>query len=65
MVLRPDALLVRKCKFRAIKQVGITTDIVAKGDNAAATSPFTDFTKEQLVQVHYLTHVPEQGTQQL
>ena len=33
-------------------QVGITTDIVAKGDNAAATSPFTDFTKQQLVQVH-------------
>ena len=32
-------------------QVGITTDIVAKGDNAAATSPFTDFTKQQLVQV--------------
>jgi hypothetical protein len=42
--------------FEIHVQVGITTDIVAKGRNAAATSPFTDFTKEQLVQVSCSTH---------
>ena len=55
MVLRPRFLLLRKFPAYALVQVGITTDIVAKGDNAAATSPFTDFTKQQLVQVHCRT----------
>lgn len=44
-------LLLQRFLRHALMQVGITTDIVAKGDNAAATSPFTDFTKQQLVQV--------------